>query len=268
MKIALTIVAVAAVIVILIIATILISLDSIIERGIETAGSASLGTDVVLSDADLSLLTGRVSLADLKIANPAGFETDHLFRLGRAQVMVKPTALLQDEIVVEHVILDSPSLIIEQSLSGSNLSVVLGNIKRTTAPKEEPEKKEPEPAEPKAEKTFRIKLLHIKGAEVTFASVLTGSQPIKVPLPEIRRENISNADGTGMQLAQIVEEVLVEMMQTGLTEGKGKVPMDVLNDVRGDLDDLAPELAGTVSDQAEELLEKTTGALKGLFKKE
>lgn len=268
MKTVLTIVAVAAVIVTIIIAVIIISLGSIIEKGIETAGSASLGTEVALSDADLSLLAGRVSLDDLRIANPTGFKTDHLFRLGKAQVTVKPTALLQDEVVVEHIILDSPSLIIERSISGTNMSVVLGNIKRTTIPKKEPETEEPEPEEPEKQKTFRIKLLHITGAEVTFASFMTAGKPITIPLPEIKRENISNADGTGMELAQVVEEVLVEMMQTGLAEGKGVVPIDVLNDVRGDLGALAPELAGTVTDQAEELLEKTTGALRGLFKKE
>jgi len=267
MKTVLVIVGAAAVIVIAIIAIILFSLGNIIEKGVETAGSASLGTDVTLADADLSILGGRVSFGDLQIANPTGFKTDHLFKLGKAQVAVKPTSLLQDEIVIDNVILDSPSLTIEQSAAGTNMSVVLGNIKRTTPAKEKPKKEEPKEEEPGKQKTFRVKLLRITGAKVTFASFMTAGKPITVPLPEIKMENISNADGSGMELAQVIEKVLVEMMQKALTEGKGLVPIDIMNDVRGDLGKLAPELAGSVSDTAQELLEKTTGSLKGLFGK-
>jgi hypothetical protein len=100
---------------------------------------------------------------------------------------------------------------------------------------------------------------------VTFASFLNEGKPITVPLREIRMENISNADGSGMELARVIEKVLVEMTQEALTEGKGIVPTDIMNDVRGDLGQLAPELAGGLTEQAEELLEKTTGALRGLF---
>ena len=266
MKTVLAIVGVAAVIVIIIIAVILFSLNGIIEKGVETAGSASLGTDVTLADANLSVLGGRLSFGDLEIGNPTGFKTDHLFKLGKAQVTVKPTSLLQDEIVIDDVILDSPSLTIEQSSSGTNMSVVLGNIKRTT-PSGEQKTEEPKEEEAGKQKTFRVKLLRITGAKVTFASFMTGNKPITVPLPEIKMENISNADGSGMELAQLIEKVLVEMMQKALTEGKGLVPIDVMNDVRGDLGKLAPELAGNVADTAQELLEKTTGSLKGLFGK-
>ena len=265
MKTVLAIAGVAAVVVIIIIAVILISLGSIIEKGVETAGSASLCTDVALSDADLSILGGRVSLAGLEIANPTGFKTDHLFKFDTAQVAVKPTSLMQDEIVIDNVILEAPSLIVEQSSTGTNMSVVLENIKRTVPAKKEPAEEKPKEEEPAEQKTFRVKLLRITGAEVTFASFITGGQPITVPLPEIKMENISNADGSGMELAQVVEKVLVEMMQKALTEGEGIVPIGIMNDVRGDLGKLAPELAGSVADTAEELLEKTTDALRGLF---
>jgi uncharacterized protein involved in outer membrane biogenesis len=272
MKTVMAIVGVAVVIVVIIIAVILVSLGSIIEKGVETAGSASLGTDVALSDADLSILGGRVSLAGLEIGNPTGFKTDHLFKFDKAQVAVTPTSLMQDEIVIDNIILEGPSLIVEQSGTGTNMSVVLENIKRTVPAKEEPAKEEaaeeePKEEEPAAQKTFRIKLLRITGAEVTFASFMSAGKPITVPLPEIKMENISNSDGSGMQLAEVIEKVLVEMMQKALTEGKGIVPIDIMNDVRGDLGALAPELAGSVTDTAEELLEKTTETLKGLFQK-
>jgi uncharacterized protein involved in outer membrane biogenesis len=268
MKTVLAIVGIAAVIGIVIIAVVLVSLGSIIERGVETAGSASLGTDVALSDADLSLLGGRVSLAGLEIANPTGFTTDHLFRFGKAQVAVKPVSLMQDEIFIDHIILDSPSLVVEQSTTGTNMSVVLGNIKRKVPVKEEPEGEKPPAKEPKKQKTFRIGELRITDAQVTFASFLTKGSPMTVSLPEIKMEDISNADGSGMRLGQVIQEVLVKMMETALTEGKGDIPIDVLNDVRGDLGALAPELSGSMSDTAQEMLEKTTDSLKGLFKKD
>lgn len=243
------------------------SINGLIRSGVETAGSSALGVDVKLGGADLSLLGGRMAMSDFKVANPKGFATDSLIELKHAEVTVRPSDLLGDEITIESIIAESPSVTIEQSLNGTNAKVIMGNIQAGEPKEEKPEKEKPKEDKPEKEKTYRIKLLRITGAKVTFASFLTAKQPVTVPLPEIRIEDLSNADGTGLTLAKVFERVLVEIIQTALKEGKGIIPASISNDVIGDVSQFVPEFAGDMMDKAKGLMEEAGEKLKGLFSK-
>ena len=249
-------VAIALGIIILLVLT-MVFVDVLIRRGIESAGSHSLGTEVELSRVNLSLLRGRLALSDLQISNPEGFKADRLFRVASAKAAVRPSALFQDELTIETIVLESPSLAIEQSARGTNVSVLLANI-------EGEEKKGGEEAR---QKLYRIKMLRITGAKVTFSSFVTMKAPVTVPLPDIQIENLSNDDGTGLILAQVIRRVLVGMLQTAMTQGKGIIPAEAISDLRGDLGRFVPEPAGEALDRTKGALEKAGEGLKGLFKK-
>ncbi len=245
-------IALLAVIVLVLIA--FFSLDSLIEKGVETVGSRSLGVEVKLKRAHLSILKRRLTISGLEISNPEGFKTDSLFKVERASMAVRPLSLFKVEIAVEAIVLNSPSLTIEQSASGTNLSKVLGNIEDS-----EPKQGGADDAGP--EKTYRIKLLRLKDAKVTFSSFLTAKAPATVPLPDIEMKNISSEDGTGLVLAQVIKQVLVKMVRTGVAEGGGIVPTDMMQGITGDLRDVVPGLAGDTGG----IVEKAKGALRGLL---
>jgi hypothetical protein len=84
-----------------------------------------------------------------------------------------------------------------------------------------------------------------------------------VPLPPVEMNDISSADGTGLVLAQVIRQVLTKMLATALTEGKGIIPTDTMQEISGNLSGLASGVPG----ETKGILEKTTGAIKGLFGK-
>ena len=255
---------VAVVLIVIILAiTITFFIDTLIRRGVETAGGQALGVEVELSGADLSVLGGQLDLSGLRIANPEGFKADSLFEMARAQAAVSPSSLLQDNITIERVTLDSPSLTIEHSARGTNMSQLLKNIEGEGREQKEPEKEAPEKEKP--EKTYTIKMLRITGAKATFDSFLTAKAPVTVALPDIEMENISSADGKGLVLAQVFRMVLVKMIETAFTAGEGTIPVDMATDMVDDLSEFVPELGDELTGKAKGLIEKGTEGLRKLF---
>jgi hypothetical protein len=254
---------VIAILLVIIIAVALVGfyMNTIVEKGVEEVGSRSLGTELTLSGVDLSFLGGRLTLSGLQIANPEGFKDDRLFTTSRARVAVQPATLLEDEITIDDITIESPTLAIEQSTRGTNLSAILSKLKS-----EKPGTAKPG-AEGKPEKKYRVKLLRISGAKVTFSSFTPGAAPVTVSLPDIQMENISSEDGTGVTLGKVIERVLAKMIQTALASGEGVIPAEIIGDVTGDLRGLVPGIADTTLDKAKGALEKAGGAIKGLFGK-
>ncbi len=251
--------------IVIVVAVVFFSVNSIIRKGVEEVGGRSLGVKVQLSQANLSILGGKLALTNLRVSNPEGFSTGQLFETASASAAIQPSALFQDEVVIDSIVLDSPSLTIEQSPRGTNMALVLENVKGEEKAGEKAEEKPEE--KPKKEKLYRVKMLQINGAKVTFASFLTAKEPITVQLPDIQLENISNADGTGVTLAQLFQKVFVKMIETAMRTGKGIVPTDIMNDVSGQLGQFAPELATGVGEKAKGAIEKAGETLKGLFKR-
>ncbi|GAB4340206.1 MAG: hypothetical protein Kow0099_16000 [Candidatus Abyssubacteria bacterium] len=248
-------------IVVLVIILVLVSIfvDALVERGIEHTASRSLQVKVELAQADLSVFGGNLALSDFHIFNPEGFTTEHLFKSTRTTATVAPADIFKDEITIESVIIESPSLTIEQSMSGANVRIVLENVQGEKPTREPAEKKLEE------EKKYRIHLLRLTGAQVTFASFLPGQQPITVSLPDMQMENVSSEDGTGLVLGRVLEVILVKMIQTALVERKDLIPAEISNVVAGELRTVVPGLPQSALEKAKEALERGTEKLKGLF---
>ncbi|NQU09067.1 MAG: hypothetical protein HQ583_10915 [Candidatus Abyssubacteria bacterium] len=249
----------AAVLIIVVLGVALIfSLDALIRSGIETVGSRSLGVEVKLSWAHLSIPRGKLTLLGLHIANPDGYKTNSLFTAKRASVTMRPAALFQDELTIDSIVLKSPRLTVEQSLGGTNISKVLGGIKGKAPEMEKREEKG-------EEKTYRVKTLSITGAKVTFSSFLTAKAPVTVPLPDIEMKNFSSADEKGLVFARVIEKVFLNMIKSALIEGDESVPSSIIDDVTGDLRRLAPDLVGGALEQTRGAVGKAREAVKGLF---
>jgi hypothetical protein len=244
-------IAVAAIIVLAVV--LVLCLDVVIRKGVETVGSTSLGVETELDRAHLSIPRSRLTLSGLRIANPEDSKTDTLFSVEHARVAVRPRALLAEEITIEEITLKEPVVTIEQSPGGSNLSELFERLDALAA-------KEAESAETKP-KTYRIKKLRIIGAKARFASYLTAKVPVTVPLPDIEMDDISSADGSGLAPAHVVKLVLTRVLNVAVTEGAGTVPADMMKGITGSLPGISDGAAG----QTQGAMKKARGAVRGLL---
>ena len=103
-------------------------LDSIVTRGIEVVGSRVLGTNVTVDSVALSPLGGQGSIADLRIANPAGFNADHVFELGYISLSLDVSSVFNDVITIESITIAQPVITYETRITTDNIRALLANL--------------------------------------------------------------------------------------------------------------------------------------------
>jgi hypothetical protein len=103
-------------------------LDSLVQRGIEVAGSRVLGTAVTVDSVFLSPLSGSGSISGLRIANPEGFDSPYAFELGEVSMALNLGSLSTDLVEVDSVIITSPRITYETTISNDNIRALMRNI--------------------------------------------------------------------------------------------------------------------------------------------
>src|SRR5579864_2104169 len=75
-------------------------LDGAVKRGVETVGPKLTKVDVKLDGVHLSLLSGSGKLKGLVVGNPEGYKTPHAISVGTASLVLKPSTLFADKLVI------------------------------------------------------------------------------------------------------------------------------------------------------------------------
>ncbi len=104
--------------------------DNAVRLAVETAGTKALSVGVDLDVAKLAIMDGSLSLHDLTVANPPGYQNETLLELRQGNVQVQARTLLSDEIQINDIQLDGMDLVIEQKALSSNLQDVIKATER------------------------------------------------------------------------------------------------------------------------------------------
>lgn len=108
------------------------SLNSIIESGVETVGSEVTGTAVQLDSSNVSVFSGSGSLKGLSVANPQGFSAPNAFTLGEISMTLDTATVLDDTVVIKSVRVVNPSVVYELAKKQTNLDALLANVQKNT----------------------------------------------------------------------------------------------------------------------------------------
>lgn len=104
------------------------NLDSLVKQVIEQVGTEVTGTKVSVAGVKITLAEGRGEIHGLNIANPAGFNTRHLFHLNTVALDITPESLLGDVIVIDEVLIDGAEIVTEQKGQTTNLQALQKNL--------------------------------------------------------------------------------------------------------------------------------------------
>ena len=172
-------------------------------------------TPVTLEKADISLLSGKITLNGFKIANPNGFTNPNAFELKEIHVNFEPKSILSNKIIINEIRIDGTKIAAEVNKTGNmNLMVLNDNIQQylgtglpTTQIKTEESVKAMEKSAQKnnSGKAAIVKDLQIKNSSLNFALIGHG---LKVNLPNVHEKNIGQEKKTTLKdiFAGIFEE--------------------------------------------------------------
>ena len=200
-----------------------LSLNTLVKKAVETAGPLITRTDVTLSSANLSPFNGSGRLNGFVVGNPRGYSAPYALKLGSISVSVDKSTLLKDPIVVNSIEIRNPQLALIGTPGGTNLQELMRNIKSygtANEKKQAPPSPSPAASGKKTEaKKFVVKSVVISGTKLdVILSAFGQSVNQTLTLPEIRLSNLGS-DGRGLSAAQLSEQILSPLINTGIDEG-------------------------------------------------
>jgi hypothetical protein len=194
---------------VLIVVGLAVYLDEVIGDAIERGGSYALGVPTRVGRAVLRPLSGSLSLSELSIANPPGFDAEHFIRLGEGFLLLDRESLGGPTLEVHSLRLADVELALEKSGKGTNYDVILANM---ASPEDSAEGAQGEevPEESGGGPALIIRELVIEDVLAHY-DVAGGLGSVDVTIPEIRLTEIGGKDDpvTTAELTNIVVRALL-----------------------------------------------------------
>ncbi len=189
---------------------ILTNIDSIIKAAIEKYGSEATKTAVRVSSVKIHLTSGEGAIAGLTVANPRGFSSPYVFRLGKISTRIDTRTITSSPIVIDEIRIAAPQVTYEMNAAGaSNISLLKQNLQTPAASK--PKKTREEKKATGAEKRVIIKRFIIESGGIEVRIAALGDKTQTVTLRRIELSNIGKPGGaTPAQVSQQVLSALLD----------------------------------------------------------
>lgn len=229
--------------------------NSAVRVAVETAGTKALSVGVELDAAKLSIIGGALTLHDLTVANPPGYQNDTLLKLHRGDVQVQTKTLLSDEIQIKDIQLDGMDLVVEQKGLSNNLQDVIKAAQR-------------------GDKTPSGKKLYIDNLELTNVTVNVKLLPIpgKIDTVTFKLAPIKMTDlgkNETLDTATLTAKIMLAIAAGIAQQGTDVLPKEMINgltSVLGTAIDLGRIILGTGQEAGEGIGQGITEGLKGILK--
>ncbi len=235
--------------------------DRAVCVAVETAGTKALSVGVDVDSAKLAIIDGALSLHDVSVANPPGYQHETFLALGRGDVQVETKTLLGDEVLIKDMKLEDMAVVVEQKGLSNNLQDIVKTLKRG---------KEPTGKKLYIDKltlsnvTVSVKLLPIPGKIDTVKLTLA---PIE--MTDLGRDEVMDIAtlttkiilAVAAGIAQQGADVLPQEMITGLTSVLGTAV-----DLGRIILDAGQDAGGGLQKGVEEIGKGITEGLKGIMK--
>ena len=212
------------------------SLDAIVKAAIEKIGSDVTGTEVRVTDVDISPATGEGALRGFRVTNPEGFEDEQAFEFDEITMKIDLTTLTSDPVVIEEIVVQSPRIRYELGGKGTNVGTIQKNVegyKDESVAKHGP--------------NFIIKNLYFRDGKVNVAGASLLKKGVSSPLPDLHMTDIGTEEG-GVTPAVLTKKVTSALGRKVVT-AVGKIDL------------------GELGSDTKEAAKKTGQKIKGLFKK-
>ena len=204
-------------------------LDGVVEREISEAASKAFGTDVTLENVDINVLEGSVTLENLAVGNPEGFNEENAFVFGTIEAAVNFRTR-----GVDRVILDDSQIFVEEKNGRINVQ----ELKKTLESKMSDTVSAGQPGGSDPEQDIYIRQFLMRSTTATLESG-TWNKLTELDVDEIEMRDLRGTpDAVGEQIAsRVIDEILDEAQKALLrakAEDVGERALDKLKEMLGD----------------------------------
>jgi hypothetical protein len=220
-----------------------VSIDGILKYAIKTAVKQQLNVDGSAAMVSLSIFSGNVTISNLKIGNPPGYQYKHVLEANSISVTTSIRSLLSNPVEINDVTIDGVTMVIEQKGMTNNLSDILKSMPK-------PQQTETKTAEPaKKGKSVHISTVDMKNLGVT-AKLLPLPGKADALTLKIASIHLSNLGGEKSSLGDVVGKIFAAISAEIVSKGAGIFPSDLTGPIQN----------------AGKSFESATESIKGLLK--
>lgn len=233
------------------VATVYLSISSVIATTIEKYGSAISGTTVKLKDADFSPTSGETSITGLTVGTPPGFTAEPAFFAPTVNILIDPQTLGHDAIVIRRLEMVAPEITYEVRNGNDSLRALRRNIETAAAKERNGPLIQTLPDQTTAAK-FIIEDLYIKKAVVIVEADQLSGRRATALLDDIYLKDIGREEG-GLPPAEIVRRIHAALLRE---TSRALLSTDLA------LSEQIINLLRSASDEAEEILRRLNKLLE------
>ena len=238
--------------------------NSLLKTAIETAATSALKVKVSLGSINLSILGGKISLENLLIDNPQGYQNPRLLELKKASVSVDIKSLLSDTVKIKEIIFDGVNLTMEQrGISSNNLQDVINAL--PSGAKQAAGQQQQQPGGKKlvinnleiSNVAVKVKLLPVPGK----------SDTVTLKLAPIVMKDLGT--DSKMDIAMLSGRILTAIAEGVVKQGTDLLPKEMTDTMKSTLSktrELVSEEGKKVIESGKDLGKGITDGLKGLLK--
>lgn len=218
-------------------------IDRFARTGVEVGATYALGVRTTLDGLDVGLLSGRVSLSDLEVRNPSGFDSPHFLTLGTGRLALGIASLLGDKPVISEFTLSGIDLNLERKGTNANYKHILDALKKFDSGDEQPADRNPETPR----KKFVVDRVTVSDINVHVSLLPIGGRATLVPI-RIERIELTNvgADSGGLELARLSAVISKAILDSVVAQAGHLLPPDIAGELRQGLGALGHLGVGTV----------------------
>lgn len=197
MKILLWIIAVIVLVVVGVGVYVTLFSGDLVKDAIETYAPQYLGSDVRVGTVDLSVTEGSGEVRGLQIDNPQGFENGQAFKLGKIKLVLDPTQISQELVVLKHVQIDGAEIAAIARGQDTNLQQLMDNVMAAVGADDT--------ADTGPEVKLIIDRLDFTNTQTTVSSDILGD--LVVDMPDIHLKDVGRATN-GATIGEVIKQVL------------------------------------------------------------
>jgi hypothetical protein len=255
------------ILVIIAIVAVLLLIDPLAKAAVEKGTSYALQVDASVGDVDVGVWSGELTMDNLRIGNPAGYQTPHLLDARRFELSVRPMSVFGSTVEVRKFLLDGLDFNVEQKPGETNVSRVIRNASRLGGPDKEGQ-------EPPDEGGKKVKVNHILirnvVARVQLLPVGGEAATLVIEVPQIELKDVSPEDAPGLAISELTRRLLPAILAAVLEKGRADLPKDLHDSLSRDAAGLAQllgadatKLVAQVGGRVEQLLKRRLSDLAG-----
>jgi hypothetical protein len=178
-------------------------MDSMIAGKIETAASASLGTQVTVGTVTTDIKGGTLTISNVTIANPPGFNNENAFSLNGIEAAVD-----YSNYDIKRVVIDKPEIVIEELGGETNFSRMKAGIEKQGS---EPDPDSDPAADGKEEPIIVIHHFRMNESRGSFESEsLDKYSNLKIHAIELSNIKGTPSEVTNLIATKIINEITKE----------------------------------------------------------